>query len=180
MKDHKDCEKCSVKGSAICKLCSWGKGMEEKYSSNKSEKATKSRNKTPDYIATIIVHIILIWALYKLPDWLKFLSSSYQAVLPVFLYSYLAQIIGNLILIFSDPKWLKSLISLANNLISIVALATVYVIFPFDFGSYSYDWASTSKTVIIVAIVLTAIGALVEFINFISSISRRVDNKNQI
>lgn len=147
--------------------------MEEKYSDKKPDiKVQKKRNKTPDYVATIIIHIILIWILYRLPDWLKFLTSSYQAVLPVFLYSYLSQIIGNFILIFTDPGWLRALVALTNNIISIVALVTVYIIFPFDFGSYSYDWARTSKIIIVVAIILTAIAALVELVNFISSISR--------
>jgi hypothetical protein len=54
---------------------------------------------------------------------------------------------------------------------------TVLTVFPFDFSGYQFDWEIVTRVVLIFAIVGAGIGALVETIKLVSSLTepRRVD-----
>lgn len=107
-------------------------------------------------VMLIIVQNILDWG------WLGFLTDEFAEVVPWISFSLGASIIANLIYLFNDDHVVKSAGQIALNLITIVVTYQLFSVFPFDFSTYSFDWALVMRIVLIVAMVGAGIGALTE------------------
>lgn len=106
--------------------------------------------------ALIVVLNILDWG------WLPFLTDDFADVVPWVTFSLVASIAANLVYEFNDTGVVKSVGQILVNLITIAATAQVLSVFPFDFSSYSFDWAIVVRVVLILAIVGTGIAVLAE------------------
>lgn len=125
------------------------------------------KNKTPEYIASAIVNLILIWVWSHLRGWLPFLTDSFAAVLPLFYISFAATALSNLIFLLYDNPLFKGLVKVGINLFSIAVMITMYFVFPFDFSAYSMNWDLIVRIIILVGIFGTALGTFVEFITIV-------------
>ena len=128
-------------------------------------KIKKKRNRTPDYIAAMVAHAILIYLFSRLPGWFSFLSESFSALLWLFYISYAAQIVFNFCYIFYDAKWFRSLTQLAVNIFSVVIFYSMLIIFPFNLNQAN---ANIVRIIIYIVIFGVAIAVLVETIKFIA------------
>ena len=113
----------------------------------------------------IIVQNILEWG------WLPFLTDEFAEVVPWISFSLIASIFSNIIYQFDDSPIVKSVGEIAVNLISMWVTYTVLTVFPFDFYGYQFDWEIVARVVLIFAIVGAGIGALVEAIKLVSTLS---------
>lgn len=107
-------------------------------------------------VLLIIVQNILDWG------WLPFLTEDFAQVVPWISFTMGASILANLIYLFDDGQVVKSVGQIGINVISFVATYQVLSVFPFDFSSYGFDWGLVVRIVLILAMVGTGIGALVE------------------
>ena len=113
----------------------------------------------------VIVQNILEWG------WLPFLTDEFADVVPWISFSLIASIVANVIYQFDDSQTVKSVGQIAVNLISVWVTYTVLTVFPFDFTGYQFDWEIVTRVVLILAIVGSGIGALVEAIKLVSNLS---------
>jgi hypothetical protein len=114
----------------------------------------------------VIVNNVLDWG------WLPFLTKDFADLLWLIDLSLLATIGVNLIYIWYDPRWFKSFGQIVTGAISIVVLARMLQVFPFDFSGTAFDWSMVTRAVLILALVGTAIGVLVEFFRVAGRIDR--------
>lgn len=134
----------------------WGKKIEKKWSGGK-------KGKTAEYVANIIVNVILILIWGRLPEWFPFITNSFTAILPLFYISFFATLIANLIFLISGEWFIVSLLKFMLNIFSIVVMVSLYYIFPFDFSAYTANWALITKILILISIGGILIGTITEF-----------------
>jgi hypothetical protein len=135
----------------------------------------KSRpNTISGYIASAVFSGVLLWVMNQLPAWKPFfLLDSYSDILWAINMSLTVQIVLNLVLIFFHPLFFHYLIQTVFNLVSIVALVWILRVFPVDFSSCPGEWLNlTFRIVLIVALVGTAIGGVVNLVHFFRSLFR--------
>lgn len=113
----------------------------------------------------VIVQNLLTWG------WLPFLTDEFAEVVPWISLSLLASIVVNVVYQFDDSRIVKSTGQIGVNLISVWVTYTMLTVFPFDFSAYQFDWEVVARFVLVLAIVGAGIGALVEAIKLVSSLS---------
>lgn len=122
-------------------------------------------------VMLLIVQNILVWG------WVPFLTAEFADVVPWISLSLVVSIVVNLIYQLNDTRFVKSSGQILINLISIFATYQILSVFPFDFSAYEFNWALTTRIVLILAMVGAAIGALTEAVNLTS---RRAGKEKEV
>jgi hypothetical protein len=81
--------------------------------------------------------------------------------------SLVASIFANVVYVAYDPAWLTSLGDLVTTGIGLTVLARLWQVFPFDFSGSSFNWDALARFVLVVAIVGSIIGILVQFVSLV-------------
>lgn len=102
--------------------------------------------------------------------------------LPFFTISICIGILGNIILIIYERFYLAKIIAIITNLFFIAATATLLQLFPFDFSGIPFEGLRTSApsitiAVLVIIIVGTGIGVIVDFIKLIIFFARSGSTK---
>jgi uncharacterized phage infection (PIP) family protein YhgE len=105
--------------------------------------------------------VINVW-----PGWqeLSFLTNETRDVLWLVNFSLAVSVAINLLYAIYDPPWLKSLGDLVATSIGLVVLVRVWQVFPFDFSDYSTNWAAIARVILVLSIVGSCIGILVQVV----------------
>jgi hypothetical protein len=121
------------------------------------------------YLLAALINAGILFALNVVPGWdvLPFLSTDTERVLPVVNLSLAVGIVANLAYVAYDSGWYRSLGDLITAAVGLAALARIWVVFPFDFASYSFNWGLVTRAVLVVAIAGSAIGALVHLVRLV-------------
>ncbi len=93
---------------------------------------------------------------------MPFLTDEFERVLPIITVSLAATLAVNLIYLSYDPAWFKSFGQIVVAAVSLAAAIQMYRVFPFDFAAYEFNWTAVARGVLILAMVGTGIGILVE------------------
>jgi hypothetical protein len=124
------------------------------------------------YLVSLAVITAMLIILNGAPGWqaIPFLTSNTSQVLGLVNLSLAAGLAVNLVYLFYDPPWLKSLGDLITSAIGFVVAIRVWQVFPFAFHG-SAAWCSTAlRLLLIIAIAGTAISVLTQAV----SLSRRI------
>lgn len=126
----------------------------------------KKGNRKSGYIAAIIINIILIYVFNNLMNWgVPFLTERFSAVLWAINISLSATILANVIYLLADINWLRHTGEIILTALAIFVLFMILVIFPFTFAEES--WAFWVRVGLIIAMVGTGIGLIVEIFKLI-------------
>jgi hypothetical protein len=121
------------------------------------------------YAIAIAVNVVMLVITQNILEWgwLPFLTADFALVEPWISLSLTASIVVNLIYIFDDAPWVKSIGQIGVNLLSVFVTWQILTVFPFDFSAYAFDWEVLARAVLILAIVGASIGALVELVKLV-------------
>lgn len=126
----------------------------------------KTGGRRVGYIVAIIFNIIALYVFNNLMNWgVPFLTSRYSGVLWAIDLSLGASIIANVLFLVFDYPWMRHLGQLILIPLSTLALFIIWAIFPFTFSAES--WAFWVKVSLIIIMVFSAIGFIVEFFKLI-------------
>jgi hypothetical protein len=113
-----------------------------------------------------VVSAALIFVFNNLLNWgAPFVTDSFGVCLWPINLSLAATLIANGAFLVYDPAWFRHLVQLTLNIVAFAALMTIYVIFPLDFAGA--NWEPVARLVLVVAMVGTAIGFVVELTKLI-------------
>lgn len=131
-------------------------------------------NSPAGYIVSAVLNGVFLWVMHKLPEWKPFfLLPSYDLVLWAIDMSLIVQIALNIVLVFFHPLFFHYLSQAVFSLVGLVASVVILKVFPVDFSHRLGEWANVGfRIVLIVAIVGSAIGVIVNFVRFIKSLFR--------
>ncbi|TNC24870.1 hypothetical protein [Amycolatopsis alkalitolerans] len=124
-----------------------------------------TRSRRAGYVIAIVLGGALAYLINVAPGWevLPFLTPETSAVLPLVNASILVGIALNLIWLFIDPPWFTALGGLATTGLGLAALVRFWQVFPVAFAAGSFNWAMLIRIGLVVGIVGSAIGLLVNF-----------------
>jgi len=130
------------------------------------------------YAIAIGVNAAMIYIANHLLAWEfpPFLTQDFERVLTIINVSLGASMVANLMYIVYDDAWFKSLSQVGVNLIGLAATIRIWQVFPFDFTPYAVDWSLVARFVLVVALVGTAIGTVVEIGKLATGAVRRLNN----
>lgn len=125
------------------------------------------------YVIAIVINVAMLVIVQNVLEWgwPAFLTDEFVDVVPWISLSLIASIVVNVIYQFDDSPTVKSIGQIGVNLISVWVTYTVLTVFPFDFSAYAFNWEVVTRVVLVLAIVGAGIGALVEGIKLVSSLS---------
>jgi hypothetical protein len=104
----------------------------------------------------IVVENLLEWA------WLPFLTEQFADVVPWIRMLLVLSIVGNVVYQLADSPLIKSTGQILINLVSLIVTYRILTVFPFDFSAYEFNWATTVRTVLVLAMVGAGIAMLTE------------------
>jgi hypothetical protein len=123
------------------------------------------------YVIAVLINLAMLVVVQNVVGWgwPSFLTSEFVEVVPWISLSLVVSIVANLIYQFNDTQIVKSFGQIVTNLISIFVTYVILDVFPFDFSTYSFNWAPIVWIVLIMAIVGSGIGVLTEAMKLVSS-----------
>jgi hypothetical protein len=120
------------------------------------------------YLVAIAVDAALLFIVDKLSAWdLAFLTNDLDRVTPIISLSLLVGAAVNAAFLIYDPQWFKSLGQISSLGVSLAATMRIYDVFPFDFNQYTFEWAILVRIGLVVAIMGTLVGLLVEVVKLL-------------
>ncbi len=121
------------------------------------------------YLVAAAVLVAMLYAINVWPGWqeVPFLSDDTAQVLWLVNLSLVAGVAANMVYVAYDGLWLRSLGELVTTSIGVVVLARMWQVFPFDFSGNSIRWNVLVRFVLVVAIVGSIIGIIVQFVSLI-------------
>lgn len=121
-----------------------------------------------------LVNLVVLWIMHNLLDWgwPSFLTESFRDLLPLITVSLVATALVNVVWVFYDRQWFKSLAQIALNGISLLVAVRTWQVFPFDFSAYSFDWELVARIVIAVGFFGIAVATIAELVKLVQAIEK--------
>jgi hypothetical protein len=133
------------------------------------------------YGAAAVINAVVIYLVNVSPGWeeLSFLTDDTHQVLGLVNVSLVAGAAANLVLMFTDPAWLRAAGGLVTTALGVAATARLWQVFPFDFGDAANDWTPWVRVALAVGIAGGVIGLLAHGAALVKSIAAacRVDSR---
>jgi hypothetical protein len=125
------------------------------------------------YTVAVAINLVMLVVVNNILDWgwLPFLTEEFASLIWLFNVSLTATILANLVYMVYDPVWFKSFTQIGLNLISMIVLLRMLQVFPFDFSAYEFDWEPVARFVLILGLIGTGIGIIVEVVNLVRRVS---------
>lgn len=114
------------------------------------------------YLVAIVVNLVMLGAVQFILEWgwIPFLTDELEGLIPLISLSLIVTVIANLVYLFDDTVFVKSTAEIGVNLMSLYVTYQIYLVFPFDFSAYTFDWEMPARILLILAMVGTGIGVL--------------------
>ncbi|GAA4735023.1 hypothetical protein GCM10023216_29750 [Isoptericola chiayiensis] len=114
------------------------------------------------YAVAVAVNGLLLVLIHGWPGWetLPVLTEQTVEVLPAVDASVVVSIVANLVYLVVDPPRLRALGDVVTTAVGLVAVVTIWVVFPFAFTG-SFDWAPVVRVLLVIAVVGSTIAIVV-------------------
>ncbi len=129
------------------------------------KQAVKRGAKRFGYLLAALINGVMLWISHQLLDWEwpGFLTPEFDDLLPIVTVSFVVGIIANLVYVWNDGWPIKPIGELVNAVIGFVVALLCWQVFPFEFSGGNWSWLV--RLVLIVAMVGTTVGAMVQLAN---------------
>lgn len=123
------------------------------------------------YVIAVVVNGVLLLAVNVWPGWetVPFLTSDTRQVLGLVNASIVWSVLANLAYLVNDRPRVKAVGDALGTTVGVAAMLRVWQVFPFDFGDSSFDWALLLRVLLVVGIVGSMIGIVVNVVAFLRS-----------
>ncbi|ADX74097.1 hypothetical protein Asphe3_29850 [Pseudarthrobacter phenanthrenivorans Sphe3] len=124
-------------------------------------------------IGSVLVNAALLWGINNWPGWqaVPFLTDDMTRVLGLINASLTAGIIANLVFVVIRNRGVMALGNLVVLGIGLAATFRVWEVFPFDFGDSWSGWPVVVRVLLVLGIVGSIIGMVVEIIALFRSLA---------
>lgn len=124
-------------------------------------------------IGSVLVNAVLLWGINIWPGWkaVPFLTADMERVLGMINASLTAGIIANLIFVVIRNRGVMALGNLAVLGIGLAATLRMLEVFPFDFGDSWSGWPVVVRVLLVLGIVGSIIGMVVEIVALFRSLA---------
>jgi hypothetical protein len=126
------------------------------------------------YGVAILVNALALYVVTNLLAWdaLPFLTDDFVTVLPLIRASLIATMIINAAWVVHDGQVFRSLTQLCASGIALAATMRLLEVFPFEFTDTTVDWVAVAHGVLLVALIGTVIGMVVDAARLLGALAR--------
>jgi hypothetical protein len=123
------------------------------------------------------VNLVLLYVVNNLLEWgvPEFLTDDFERVLPIMNFSIVVNIVVNIVYLFFDPTWFKSITQIVLSVIGLIVVIRLYRVFPFDYTAYEFyefEWEVVTRVVLVLTMIGISIGIIVTTARFGSDLVR--------
>lgn len=139
-----------------------------------SPKRPSTASRRAGYVVSAVINTAVLYVIFAEPGWraLPILTDDTTRVLGLVALSGVVGICCNVLYLAADPRWLVALGGIATTGVGLVVLWRIWSVFPFDFGAWSGAWPLVARTLLLVAIIGSVIGVLVQVVTLVRAIGR--------
>jgi hypothetical protein len=121
------------------------------------------------YVIGAAINAAFLLLINVAPGWdaVPFLTADAGRLVGLVNVSLVLGLVCNLVYVLADPVWLTSLGGLITTGVGLVVLVRFWQVFPFDFGDAAFDWAMLVRVVLVVGIVGSIIGLVVQTVSLV-------------
>ena len=125
------------------------------------------------YLVGIVVSAALLFILNGQPGWqaLPFLTSDTTQVIGLVNLSLAVSLSVNVVYLFYDPPWLKSLGDLITSGIGLAVAIRIWQVFPFAFHGPAAWWSTAVRVLLFVVIAGSAISIVVQAVSLVRRVT---------
>jgi hypothetical protein len=122
---------------------------------------------------SILINAALLFAINQWPTWhaAPFLTSSTPEVLGLVNASLVVGLVVNVVYLAVSSPGVWALGQLVILAVGLAAAFRVWTVFPFDFGASTFDWALLVRILLVIGIVGSLIGLVVQLVMLIRSLA---------
>jgi hypothetical protein len=129
------------------------------------------------YVVAVGVNLVLLYVVNNLLEWgvPEFLTGDFERVLPIMNFSIVANVVVNIVYLFFDPTWFKSITQIVLSVIGLIVVIRLYRVFPFDYTAYEFyefEWEVVTRVVLVLIMIGISIGIIVTTAKFGSDLVR--------
>ncbi|OAE02719.1 hypothetical protein [Arthrobacter sp. OY3WO11] len=124
-------------------------------------------------VGSVLVNAAMMWGINVWPGWqvVPFLTSDMTRVLGIVNASLTAGIVANLVFVVIRNRGVMALGNLVVLGIGLAATLRLWEVFPFDFGESWSGWPVVVRVLLVLGIVGSIIGAVVEIVALFRSLA---------
>jgi len=134
------------------------------------------------YLVGIVIGASLLFVLNGQPGWqaLPFLTSDTSQVIGLVNLSLAVSLAVNVVYLFYDPLWLKSLGDLATAGIGLAVAIRVWQVFPFAFHGSSAWWSTAVRVLLVLVIMGSAITIVIQAVSLARRATRHTPHGGRL
>lgn len=124
-----------------------------------------------EYVIAVAINAAALYGVYNILDWAwaPFLTEDFNRVIPILTFSIGATILANVLYMFYDPVWFKSITQVALLTIAMFVTGRIWQVFPFDFSAYDFPWTGTARAILVITIIGIMLGMISELVRLAGS-----------
>lgn len=130
-------------------------------------------SKRVGYTIGAAVNAFMLYLVNNLQRWdiLPWLTHDFSRVLPWINVSLVAGLLANVYYIIDHSKPVRAIGEIMTTLIGLVVTVRVLSVFPFDFSDYDFNWGFVFRALLVVAIIGSLIGIIVNAVKLAKAAS---------
>lgn len=119
-----------------------------------------------DYAVAVALNLVILFIVNAWPTWraVPFVTDEAVQAVAILNGAAITAIVLNLVCLVVDRRWMKALTEFVNAGFSLFVAIELWNAFPFEFPDGSFSWALIARFAIVVAIVGSVVGMIVQFI----------------
>lgn len=135
-----------------------------------SSRSESRSSREVGYLVAVLVNVIILVIVNIRPGWqeLSFLTEDFAGILWLINLSMVFSAMVNLVYLWYDPAWFKSVCLVGVSAIGLAASLRTLQVLPFDFSAYSFNWSALTRLVLVLAIFGSAVAIVVELVRLAS------------
>ncbi len=134
------------------------------------------------YVATALVDAALLVFIHVWPGWqvVPFLTTETVEVLPAVNATLVAGIAANTVYLLADPPWLRALGDVVVTGVGVVALVTLWRVFPFSLPGEGFDWMLVVRVLLALGVLGSVIAMIVSTVQLLRPTSTDADGPGPV
>ena len=127
------------------------------------------------YVVAVLINAVLLYAANVWPGWeaVPFLTADTVLVMGLVNASIIVNLAANTAYLINDAPWFNAIGAVLTSAVGFVAAARIWKVFPFDFDGSAVDWTRLVRIVLALAMVGSAIAAIVGVVSVVKSATTR-------
>ena len=131
----------------------------------KSAESARSRRQV-DYAVAIALNVVILFVANVWPSWraIPYVTEDAVPAVAIITIAAFVAIALNIACLVVDRRWMKPLTELVSAAFTLAVAIQVWHTFPFDLPTGALDWMMFARVAIVIAIVVSSIALVVQFI----------------